>query len=76
MLPAGGLLKGGGAVPKSATAASMEGYTLEGTKKPSFIPVSSTLQCKEAALPLQQLAGSSKVLLIHSCPLAWSHASN
>lgn len=29
----GGLVKGGGSSPKSPTAASMESYTLEGTKK-------------------------------------------
>jgi hypothetical protein len=29
----GGLVKGGGSSPKSATRASMESYTLEGTKK-------------------------------------------
>ncbi|KAG2430713.1 hypothetical protein HYH02_013555 [Chlamydomonas schloesseri] len=29
----GGMVKGGGSSPKSPTAASMEGYTLEGTKK-------------------------------------------
>lgn len=29
----GGMVRGGGASPKSPTAASMESYTLEGTKK-------------------------------------------
>ncbi|KAG2425317.1 hypothetical protein HXX76_013733 [Chlamydomonas incerta] len=29
----GGMVKGGGSSPKSPTAASMESYTLEGTKK-------------------------------------------
>ncbi len=34
----GGLGKGGGSSPKSPTRASMESYTLEGTKKQGITP--------------------------------------
>ena len=34
----GGMGKGGGSSPKSATRATMEGYNLEGTKKQGISP--------------------------------------
>lgn len=56
----GGMLSGGGSVPKSSSLASMEGYTLEGfpgTKKPSFI---SAGEKKELRSRARELAMKSK----------------
>ena len=53
----GGMLTGGGSIPKSSTLASMEGYTLEGfpgTKKPSFISAGEKKELRARARELAQ----------------------
>ncbi|KAG1661306.1 hypothetical protein FOA52_008653 [Chlamydomonas sp. UWO 241] len=58
----GGSLVGGGSMPKSSTAASAEGYTMEGfpgTKKPSYIAPGEKRELRSRARELAMKSSTS-----------------
>lgn len=56
----GGLVRGGGSTPKSATKASMEAYTLEGTKKSGISPKRKAKLLAKARENAEKAAGKAQ----------------